>query len=197
MNNKKKQDLFHYSLDLEEAISLLDGESKWRGNASGFQRAKEVRKALLRGTVIIRKRLKEIITTDERLYLTTSIAVDSLEKEVRALTEDSNNQIEIISKMLKLLGYLLGYDWLSGETNRQVIYYQTLEQMKLDDRMRHPGGVPGKLEFEKRTEIACELFDDGLRLTQISSIMNISESIVKSMLVRSGRISREVQTRNT
>ena len=164
--------------------------------AATFKDVSKVREALLQATKKIRSHLEQIITADDRLLLTTSITLNSIEEEIRNLTEESNNELEIIADLLHLIAHLLGYDWNMGETNRQVVHFQTAEQERIDDMKRHPNQIQG-LEHEKRLEIAMNLYDQKLRVAQIARIMKLSEHVVKDMLVRAGKITRKEQTKQT
>jgi hypothetical protein len=142
---KKHGDKFHYSLEMEEALLELYGQkSKWGNMAGAFQNVSVVREAIIKATSKIRARLEHLITNDDRLLLTTSITLDRIDREARKLRKDSNNEIDIIANLINLIAHLIGYDWLRGEPNRQVIYYQTLEQQSFDDSMRHPKDASGK-----------------------------------------------------
>ena len=197
-HTRRHDNRYHYSAKLEWALLELLGEkSKWSGMAVTFQDVSKVREALLQATKKIRSHLEQIITADDRLLLTTAITLNSIEEEVGNLTEESNNELEIIADLLHLIAHLLGYDWLTGETNRQVVYFQTAEQECIDDMKRHPNQIHGKLEYEKRLEIAMNLYDQKLRVAQIARIMKLSEHVVKDMLVRAGKITRKEQTKQT
>ena len=184
---------FHYSLELEYALLTLFGErSRWDNMAAAFQNPKFVREALLASVRRLRSRTRQLITSDDRLLLTTSIALDSLEAEAKRLTSASNNQLEIIAALLSLVVYLLGYDWLSGSPNRQVVFFQTLEQQILDDQHRHSATSPGSImtEFQKRLEAVTRLHDEGFRPPQIARILLMSEQLIKQLLIRAGRLTR-------
>lgn len=196
-HTRRHDNRYHYSAKLEWALLELLGEkSKWSDMAATFKDVSKVREALLQATKKIRSHLEQIITADDRLLLTTSITLNSIEEEIRNLTEESNNELEIIADLLHLIAHLLGYDWNMGETNRQVVYFQTAEQERIDDMKRHPNQIQG-LEHEKRLEIAMNLYDQKLRVAQIARIMKLSEHVVKDMLVRAGKITRKEQTKQT
>jgi hypothetical protein len=190
---------FHYSLELEYALAAFFGhDSKWYGTAGGFHRPARVRSALLAATSKIRARLEDIITADDRLLLTTCLALDAIEREAKELREGSNNQLEIIAHLLHLVANLLGYDWQAGKPNRHLVYFQTADQEWIDDTARYPDTVYRsftQLESQKRLEIASSLYDQNLRVAQIARIMRLSEPRVKDLLVRGGRIERKSQTK--
>jgi len=191
---------YHYCMDLVVALQNLFGfGKKWDNMAAAFENDKNVREALYDAIGKIQKRLDDILTADDRLRLTTSLTLDRLKKEIHDFSDGSNNELEIIAQFLLLVTYLLGFDWFRGEPNREVIYYQTAEQEAFDDAQRHPNDFypEGKLEFQKRLEIACSLYDQKLRIVQIARIMRLSQPLIKDILVRAGRIQRNRLTNNT
>ena len=196
---QKRSELFHYSLELEYALADFFGhDSKWYGTAGAFHNPARVREALLAATSKIRARLEEIITADDRLLLITSVALDAIEREAKQLRADSNNQLEIIAHLLHLVAHLLGYDWQAGKPNRHIVYFQTADQEWIDDTARYPDTMrpsATQLESQKRLEIASIPYDQNLRIAQIARIMRLSESMVKDLLVRAGKIERKSQTK--
>ncbi len=191
---------FHYSLSLESAMRQLCGsKSKWASAAGVFHSPAEVREALEDAVKRIRHVLDDLSTADERLLFTTNGTLDTLVTHIRDYNETSNNEIDIISALIKLVAYLLGHDWNMGKPNRQVAYYQTGEQVALDDA-RHPEYIGSKwydVELEKRREIIVNLHKEGLRAKQISRVMSVPEAQVKNYLVRSGLIARKDNTEQT
>jgi hypothetical protein len=141
-DHDRHAELFHDSLELEYALAEFFGhESKWYGTAGAFGDPASVSEALLAATLKIRARLKEIITTDDRLLLTTTITLDAIEQEAKSLRQDSNNQLELIADLLHLIAVLLGFDWQAGKPNRHIIYFQTADQEWIDDKARNPDVV--------------------------------------------------------
>jgi hypothetical protein len=189
---------FHYSIALEMALQEFFGhESKWYGSAGGFQNPQRVQEALVAVTTKIRKRLNEIITTDDRLLTVTNSIVDVLASQSKAMSVDNNNFLEIIGSLLSLLAHLLGYDWLKGKPNRHVIYYQTAEQQWIDDVAQHPDTMnylSRNKEAQKRYDVVCSLYDEGFRAAEISRIMRLSEPLVRDMLADAGKIKRKPPT---
>ena len=173
----KKKNPYYYSLTLEHALLELFGfNSKWYGKAGSFQNSKNVREAILAATLRIRKRVNEIITMDNRLLTTTDVTIDAIERSAKALSNDQNNLLNIVGHLLHFIAYLLGYDWLKGNPNRHVIYYQTVDQEWVDDVSKYPDTVSfasRNKEDNKRYEIVNTLFDDGFRAAEISRIMKL------------------------
>lgn len=196
MENKgPDSQLYHYCIELEHALLDLFGErSRWDNSAAGFRDPRLVKEALLAVARKLWTRTTEVITSDDRLLLTTSLAIEELDRQAKKLREDSNNLLEVIAALLALVVLLLGYDWLTGEPCRHIIYYQTLGQQQADDRHRHPddvGGPASKREFEKRVEAVARLYDEGFRPAQIGRILFMSEHLAKQLLIRSGKITRD------
>jgi len=166
-------------------------QSKWDGTAGGFGSAKYVREALLAIVKRIRKRLEEVITTDDRLLITTHMTLDALENSAKALQDNQWSLLEIVAHLLHLIAYLLGYDWLEGKPNRHIIYYQTADQTWNDDVAQHPETRQFKAQNKediKRYEIVNTLFDEKFRIAEIARVMKLSEPLVKDMLISSGKV---------
>ena len=190
----EKSNPYHYSLALEYALLEFYGhKSKWHGRAGSFQNVKYVREALLATVIKIRKRVAEIITVDDRLLTTTNVTIDAIEIEAKALSNERNSLLEIVAHLLHLIAYLLGYDWLKGKPNRHVIYYQTADQKWIDDTAQHPDTMhfaSRNKEDVKRYEIVNTLFEDEFRVAEIARIMRLPVSLVRDMLIHSGKITR-------
>ena len=198
--NRVETERFHYCLDLESALTQLCGISAERSFSAGlFHDPAQVKRALRTAIKKIRSRLNQITTVDERLRLTTSIALERLEDETRKLSRTSDNELEIIAHLIELIALLLGFDWEMGKPNREVVYFQTFEQQRIDDIKRHPDGpnLTGIFRLKKQRELICGMYQEGLRVAQISDVMTLSESMVKDTLVRAGLLPRETQTKQT
>jgi len=196
--SSKNSNPFHYSIAFEMALQEFFGhESKWYGSAGGFQNPQNVKDALIAVTTRIRKRLNEIITSDNRLLTVTNSIVDALEGQSKLLSADNNNFLEIIGLLLSLIAHLLGYDWLKGKPNRHVIYYQTAEQQWIDDVAQYPDTMnylSRNKESQKRYDVVSSLYDEGFRAAEISRIMRLSEPLVRDMLADAGKIKRKPPT---
>lgn len=119
------------------------------------------------------------------------MTIDAIENEAKALSKERNSLLEIIAHLLHLIEYLLGYDWLKDKPNQHVIYYQTADQEWIDDTAQHPDTMhfeSRNKEDEKGYEIVNNLFDDEFRIAEIARIMRLPESLVKDMLIHSGKI---------
>ena len=149
----KTNSVFIYCVELELALTeLLGSKGKWRGLAGAFKNHLRVRSAILDAIRVIRKRLDSILTADDRLRLTTDCHLDEIKRLAKILKADGGGILPLLANFIHLTAVLLGYDWLSGRPNREVIYYQTLAQQIIDDEGRHPNSnyLMGKLEHECR-----------------------------------------------
>jgi hypothetical protein len=177
-------DHFHNCTALESAMKELFGnESCWQASASWFDDPRTVRKALSAAMSTIEKHARERINCDERLREMLLLCTRSLQDEVRQLKSGATNQLDIVALLLEMVVRLLGYDHRTGETNREVIYYQTQEQMKRDIDCASATGRPNRLiEDVKRHEIIRQLLAEGLPETQIALILNIPYAKVRLYL---------------
>jgi hypothetical protein len=189
-----KSNPYHKSPPLEFTIlEFFGNESKWNGIGPGFVNVKYIRKAMLAVVKKIRKRVADIITDDDRLLITTTGMIDAIEKEASALSNENNGLLEIVAYLLHLVALLLGYDWLKGKPNRHVIYYQTADQKLIDDNALHSDLInfySRNKENYKKYEIVNNLYDELFCVEEIARIMNMSESLVKEMLIDSGKRKR-------
>ncbi|TKB67412.1 MAG: hypothetical protein E8D52_12620 [Nitrospira sp.] len=192
--------LFAYCTDLElTLIELLGPKGRWNGLAGAFQNHQQVRRAILDATQAIRKRLMNLITADDRLRLTTDIHLDQIERLAKDLKADGQGLLPLLGNFIHLTALLLGYDWLAGKPNREVIYYQNREQQIIDDEQRHPNSnfLMGKIEHDTRVTFIKDLHSKGMRISQIARVLNQTETFVKNVLVRQGIIARQKNVKRT
>jgi len=124
---------------MEMALSELFGyEGSWYGSESGFQNPGAVGYAIRKATKRLRVRLKSILTVDHRLRLTTSSDLGAIDRVSRDLGIRPGAEVKMMGYLLHLIARLLGFDWLKGVPNREVAYFQTRAQQRIDDRLRHP-----------------------------------------------------------
>ena len=189
---------FSYCLELEYALNeLLSSKSKWNGLAGSFSNHLCVRHAVLDASKVIRSRLNRIITADDRLRLTTEIHLDAIDKLAKGLQSDGVGLLPLLANFIHLTALLLGYDWLAGKPNREIVYFQTLDQQLKDDMERHPAGPMGRLEYSGQVKIVKGLHSEGLRVSQIARVLNQTEHRIKDILVREGVINRKKNVKNT
>ena len=194
MNEEGKR--FKYNMDFEHALSNLLGQ-KYYGMAGIFRSSKISKKFLLRAISRIRRRLNEIIVTDERLILTTSITLDRLEHNVKTMSAKVNNDWFIIANLLNLVALLIGYDWDDGKIHRSVFFYQDREQ-EIDDYHRKVGR-PFWDEFRGdwriRFEIVYLLKEMELPNNQIARVIGISDKLVTKILRRIKDFEKDTEKR--
>ena len=174
---------------------LAGPRSGWYQTAGCFDHPEFIRRALRKAVAKVKKHLDNVLTADDSLLLIANSTLDRLEGEIENLQRDSYSELEIIAHLLSLIADLLGLDGFEGKSNRQVIYYQTLEQIQNDDAKRHRGdyafGMPEYPKFlEKRAEIIAMLFRQDLPIAQIAIIMKLSDRSVRDALVKAGLITR-------
>jgi hypothetical protein len=183
-----------YSLSLEYALAQLYGlEGRWYGSAGSFNNPARVRAAIRDAAKAIRRRVEHIATADDRLCLLVDSTLRGLERSAGSITSNGTGLLDVVAALIDLAAILVGFDWLTGKTNRQVIYHQTKDQQLIDDRSRHPPKTleEWRIDFTERSEVVNALHAKGLRVSQIAQVMNQPESRIKDILVRTGRISRK------
>lgn len=175
----------------------MDGH--WYGSAGSFHSPSRVRAAVRAAAKAIRRRVEDIATADDRLCLLVDSTLNSLEQSASDIASDGAGLLEVVAHLIDLAAILVGFDWMSGKPNREVIYHQTREQQLLDDRRRHPPKTSEEmmLDFTERKQLVTALHAKGLRAAQIARVMNQPESRIKDILVRAGRIARKNNVKAT
>jgi len=144
-NNKTKQERFHYSLPMEMAAWELYGMNKRHGMASAFQSCSFFKKECKKFMDKIRKRINQIVTTDEFFRDTLNVDIDSIERALKYCSESNNNDIDIIGKLIVLVSHLLGWGYSEGEFYMTPMYYQTEEQKEKSLKIVAKQGVPSEI----------------------------------------------------
>jgi hypothetical protein len=191
MNEKDAR--FKDSMTLESALMNLLGK-KYYGSAGVFSDPQICKKFLLRAIRRIRKRLNEIVTTDERLLFITNITLDSLEHNVKTTSEKKNDDWFIIADFLYLVSLLLGYDYQDGKVHRHIIFYQNRMQ-ETENYIKKVGRAFWD-EFPKgdlriKYEIVYLLKKRKLPNNQIARILTISDKLVAKILKRIEQFEKE------
>lgn len=182
----EKGERFKDNMDFENALTNFLGQ-RYYGSAGAFSSPRISRKFLLRALRRIRKRLDEIITNDERLILTTSIALERLEYYTEKTSEKVNNDWFIIANLLDLIALLLGYDWNDGEVHRRVIFYQDKNQEVQDFRIKSAKAFWDEFpygDWRLRFEIVNMLKGKNLSNNQIARVLRMSDKLVAKILRR-------------
>jgi len=183
MNEKSER--FKYNMDFEHAMRNLLGQ-RYYGSAGAFRSPKISKEFLRRAIRRIRRRLNVIITTDERLILTTSITLDRLERNVKAMSAKVNNDWFIIANLLNLVALLLGYDWIDGDVHRHVFFYQDKEQ-EINDYYKKVGKAfwdEFMGDWRIRFEMVYLLKERKLPNNQIGRVLGLSDKLVAKILKR-------------
>jgi len=168
------------------AMQNLFGRKHYEGMAAAFSDSTFCKECMLKAVKRIRNRLDDILTMDERLRETTGLTLDSLERNVKEMSEEVNNDWNIIADLLELLVYLLGYDWLDGQVRRHIVFYQDKTQEQLDWRKRK-----GKREYfdewlldkKFRYMLVNILKNNQLPKYQIARLLGISMRRVSKILL--------------
>ncbi len=175
---------FKYNMDFEFALCHLLGD-KYYGTAGAFSDVETSKAYLRRAIKRIRKRLNEINTMDERLLVTTSIALTNLDENVKLTSEKVNNDWSIISNLLKLVALLIGYDWHDGKIHRHIFYHQDRQQ-EIEDHKNQIGDSAFWDEYRGDTRIRYEMVyllnERKLPKYQIARVLNISTYRVTKIL---------------
>jgi len=179
-NKNTKLERFHYSLQMEMAVWELYGMNKRHGMASAFQSCSFFKKECKKFMDKIRRRINQIVTTDEFFRETLNADIDSIERELKYCSENNNNDIDLIGKLIILVSHLLGWGYCEGEFYRTPIYYQTDEQKEKSLRIVAKQGVPSEIVFRKRN-IILQLRKENLSYQQIGLILGITDSCVKQL----------------
>lgn len=180
---KEQSERFRYNMDLELALRHLMGERCY-GLAGAFSDPQCCKEFLLKATKQIRKRLKEVVTTDERLLSTTHNTLESLERYAKSTSEKVNNDWFIIADLLNLISRLLGYDYLDGKVHRYIIFYQD-KQQEFEDYHKNVGrALINELskDLRVRYELVYLLKKKEFSNNQIARVMGLSEKLVIKIL---------------
>ncbi len=165
--------------------------SSWYHSAGSFSDAKEVRRAINAVAKAIRRRQKTVRGVDARLALRLDLELEQLTAAAKGVKQNGVGLLEVVAHLIELCAVLLGYDWQVGEPNRELQYSQSIEQVAVDD-MKSGGRVyeHAKGIESKRAEVIVHLHGTGSSHAHIALVMNISEQVVKDVLVRSGQTTR-------
>jgi len=176
---------FCNNMQLELALRTLFG-NKYYHFAECGQDPKEIKKAMKDWIKKIENRIDELTNYDLRLKEVSESLLEELKIDISQL-EKKNNDWIIISRLIQLISYLLGFDFVDGEIYRHVLFFQ--------DKTQEVGIAQkeGKLPAEEfnwifrnrnncRRKIAKQLKNEGLTIFKISEIMNIRQTMVRKLL---------------
>jgi hypothetical protein len=183
MKTFEQQERFHYCLPMETVEWELFGINKRpSGMAAAFANygyLKERAKAYL---TKIRKRVDEIVRTDETLRVILNNDIKSLEEEFARINKKSNNDLEIFAHFFTFIAHLLGWAHLEGNFYRTPIFYQTKSEEEADLHMLSCSNQPkGLYRAYKRREIIKKLLSEGESYSKVAMIMGMSIANVKHL----------------
>jgi len=188
-DNRKPR--FKYSMKFELAMREILGDKAYHSADSAGNPA-SIKKICKKALNKIKERIDNIVTIDERLRAMLFLEISYLEKEISKIDKE-NNDWEIISILFHIIARLLGYDWVSGRICREVIYYQTKDQVYRDYINDYAAAENRRKKYDtlwkeaneiylKRYKEILRLKEEGFHPNQIARIMNTSEYAVKQML---------------
>ncbi len=184
MKREQFQDRFHYSLSMENTNHEFKGIKKCSsGMASAYANLLYVKKAYQTWLKLIYKRIEEVVTTDELLRMTLISDVEALQAEVAEIKRNSDNDLEIIASLFRLIAHLLGWDYLNGRFYRTPMFHQTTKQrteclMYAAQTSLLPQGL---FEVYHRRRLLKQLLSEGLSYARIALILGTSLESVKTL----------------
>jgi len=187
-------DRFKYNLMLEYVMWDLFGRKHYEGMAGGFRDPSYCRACLLKAVKRIRNRFSEI-PMDERLTQNVGNILDSLEANVKMISENRNTDWNIITDFLHLVIHLIGYDLLDGKVHRNVIFFQNRGQeqedwkFKVGDREYYDNY---RLEEKRRYMLVKQLTKNKVPKYQIAKLLGLSMKRVNQILLQIPKIEREI-----
>jgi len=189
-----RTDRFKHYLVLEYVMGHLFGLRHYGGIAGAFQDASFSRKCLLRAVKRIRNRLDEI-PMDERLIQSTGNILDSLEADVKEISENVNPDWNIITDLLNLVIHLIGYDRLDGKVHRSVIFFQDRGQEQEDWKWQIGAREyydNYRLEEKRRYMLVNQLNKNKIPKYQIATLLGLSIKRVNQILLEIPKIEKEI-----
>lgn len=181
----EKSARFKYNLSLEYVMQDFFGPKHYSGMAGAFRDPTFSKKAMLSAVKRIRRRLDNILTVDDRLRQTTGWTLDHLESNIKTMSEEVNNDWNIITNLLHLIVHLLGYDWLDGQVHRHIVFYQDKAQEQLDWRMKDTREYIDEWRIEKKRRYILVNFlqKNEIPKYQIAKLLGITVRRVNRILL--------------
>lgn len=188
----EKSARFKDNWELEYVMQDLFGRKHYNGIAGGFSDSSFCRKYLLRTVSRIRDRLHEI-PMDEQLIQVSGSILDNLEANVKEVSEEVNNDWQIITNLLHLIVHLLGYDWLDGKIHRHVIFCQDKAQEQEDWKIKEDRAYYDqyRLEEKRRYMLVNLLERSKVPKYQIARLLGITIERVRKILQEIQRMETE------
>ena len=185
---------FKGNLMLEYVMWDLFGRKHYEGIASGFRDPSYCRKCLLRAIRRIRDRFSEI-PMDERLTQNVGTILDSLEANVKQISENRNTDWNIITDFLHLVIHLIGYDLLDGKVHRNVIFFQNPGQEQEDWKWQigpREYYDTYRLEEKRRYMLVNQLMKNKVPKYQIARLLGLSIKRVNQILLEIPKIEKDI-----
>ena len=194
MLRDERFDRFKGNLKLEFVMWDLFGRKHYEGIAGSFRYPSYCRKCLSKAVKRIRNRFSEI-SMDERLTQNIGSILDSLETNVKEISEKKNTDWDIITDFLHLVIHLIGYDLLDGKVHRNVIFFQDRGQEQEDwkfnvgDREYYDNY---RLEEKRRYMLVNQLMMNKVPPYQIAKLLGLSLKRVNQILLEIPKIEKEI-----
>ena len=182
-NRNIKSERFHYCPPMEMTEWEFFGVDRCpSGMASASLGYKYFRERLQSFIKKIEERIDEIVTNDEPLKQILYNDIKELKDEVKRISPENNNDIEIIAYLFSMIAHLLGWAYCDGKFHRTVIYYQTKEQQIESLQKIAEKTLPvGLFEAYRRRKIIKELLSEGIPYSSIALILGRSVTSVKQI----------------
>jgi len=131
---------------------------------------------------------------DERLIQVSGSILDNLEANAKEVSEEVNNDWQIITNLLHLIVHLLGYDWLDGKIHRHVIFCQDRTQEQKDWRIIEGDRAyydQYRLEEKRRYMLVNLLERNKVPIYQIATLLGMTIERVRKILQEIQRLEME------
>ncbi len=183
MKTTKQEKRFRCCIPMETVEWELFGFNKRsQGMAIAFINYKYLKKRAKAYLTKIRKRVDEIVRTDETLRILLNDDIKILEDEFGRLNDKSNNDIDIFAYFFMFITHLLGWAHLDGNFYRTPIFYQTKSEEESDLHMLSCNNQPkGLYSSYKRRQIIKLLLSEGESYDRIALVMGMSVTTVKHL----------------
>ena len=121
-----------------------------------------------------------VVTNDEMLLEMLLNDVETLDSEIKSLSQSRYSEIDIIAKLFHMIGHLLGWAYFVGEFFRTPIYFQTEKQREDSLQKARCLKTGFDIAYRKR-RIVLQLRNEGVSYQEIAFVLKITEANVKSL----------------
>lgn len=115
----EKEDRFKADKDFEEAMCMVAGTQFLRCSEKAANLV-FVKESMLKAVRVLKRSVNKNKTMDIELKYSLKMRLNSIEKKIRVLSEERNDDWNIISNLLIIISLLYGYE--NGKIVRNVIY---------------------------------------------------------------------------